>query len=966
MPLDAGSIVTQLKLVTREFEKRMNRATRLYDTMNVKLADVKSSTSRLNTVMVKQAQVQTAANATLRTLNTTAGRTNARLTQVATNTSEFNRTINLLNRRVGIVSTAIRDMTTTVRRNSTAMQRNAVAARASAVGIAAVSRTASATTPVVASTTASVGGLSRMFTLAGVSAAVANKAINLLSRGFSILFSQVPRGISVIDEFRKNNIAIAASLTSMAKAGEDPVEVFQQMFRFATETANVLEILAAQSLVTGEQLNLAFRAFAQRGIVPVTEKDLRNMRTLTEVAVLFNKQIGGARQVTQEILGFLDGVAKAQSDVLAITIKNRLEQLGSTKTLKEQLAFWRELGTNAQGQNVLLEESANLLSGFQVTQNEVLKLTSTWQNALKTINDKMLRQAMLPLYEDLSNLLEGIGKSLFENNRMTDLGLTIIEATRIGYFAIRSAVIGIVGILKIGSPLIFAILNGVVAISSATALILEGWNGIIKFVSSKIFDEANDGLNETAERINQIVESTLNFFSPAVQAAGSTTDWAEEMQKLLDLSAAVGDETEKTAKKIRALTIQFLSQSKVTEDRAEAVRLRFEQQRLSIEKLTKKSKEGAALIVRAEKIANDKIIALFQERDDKITAAAENISNKLVRTRDKDLASAIKWFTTLKNQIKDLEITETQRLGLLADAQFVFNKMRLDAEEKQVKKIRTFRDKLTSDTLKDSEKVLFAARATFEERKLFIEENIRDEKRRSELIIESQQAANREITNAAEKNGVQIKDLNKEMAKAVMKSWNDFFFSAFKLEFENLRGVATSFLDAILRSMTSFLASRVTQQIAGIFTKKPELPFPGASTGGEGASGISSFLGLAGVFGGGGAPGLNTPGGPIGPALPSSAEGGGILSSIGSFFSRILPFQIGGTVPSLPGGGKVLASLEPGERVIPPGGESSSPTIVNILDPRQLPRALAGADSQDVILNAIGGVSGGVRRIGLS
>ncbi len=218
-----------------------------------------------------------------------------------------------------------------------------------------------------------------------------------------------------IEDFNLGVIGTAGALTSLA--ANPSQAAFRQNLDYTREAMERLQIVAAKYIASGQEINIVFQTMAQRGIVPITEKDFDNLGRITDAVKIMTQGQDFSRQGWQEIRSIIEGTVLPGS-LLARQIE---AQVGN---LKEWVALHKKAGD-------LIPAIAEKVIGLSYAQSEVLKLSSTWKSTLETIFGLVSRRAFAGVYQDITKTLERIsGLFLDQEGQLTNLSRLIIEKVK--------------------------------------------------------------------------------------------------------------------------------------------------------------------------------------------------------------------------------------------------------------------------------------------------------------------------------------------------------------------------------------------------------------------------------------------------------------------------------------------------------------------------------------------------------
>ncbi len=1154
MPLYAGSIEGRMRLVTAQFEQKMNKASALLGTYTERLKGMNQEVRKNNEALRRQTAAQREATTSTRSLNKASEGAATSVREMRDVARLMTRSLSRMNTQMDTVTTQFVDMNRNVRALNRSLGRVPAAGRRAAGGVRRVAETAERASTAVHGLRGRMDGLAqragawwRAVGRVALSFSLAFAAIQLFKAAVVGFINIFVRAIRVTDEFNESAISIAAALTSFAKPSQDMAKVFKESLEFSKEMAEQLEIIAAQSRLTGQQLLLAFRTLTAKGIVPIQAEDLAVMRAMAEAAVLLTGSQNESLQIVQEIRSLMDGQIKSANTQLSLFVDQHLKNRGITLSLKEQVMLWRQQGTDAQGRLVVMKEMGKIFIGFVKAQKETLNLAKTWMNTLDTIANKILRFGLVPLYEDLRDSLRAIGGSLMDQNGLTREGVRLAMLFRATWLGTKSILLAVVELFISLWPAIkflviaatqfgLAIAMGIEGISALIKIAVVGVKGVGEMIQTfwvegwiaglkeilnfeKRADMLGDALAGPAARLEAMLETLEQIRNPNADAVNKSKKWAEFIERTFDFTGKIKDNLERAAK-AEQLLIGILAKSQFVEERIRGIeRQRDAEVASAMDSIDNvRDREDAIKIIMADaakkifELRRDAVVKLFnidsmmkegilsntdgitkkkvQAEQERFRAAIESLQfmslaeeehgvkivklviaylrvvNKIHADAAKERKEAILKLDNefrlarlsglakereqirqdsqeRKTTIEALGLKEIEMLRLVGEArkrmvreltdldlkerekQFValakigqeiaeigfsalpegekerkkainahiergreITKIEIALEEKltslRLQELFALQDQLDGITKKAAnkrnkallkiedefrlakltglEKEQEQIRLWFLERKAQIEALTEAGEERARLIYKAQEAANQKLVDSTQRAFDEMSEAAKEAARIMERSFSTFLFNIMKFNITSTRDFFLQMIDAMLKGIASFLAQGAVDKFLEILRGKSS-PSPTMGPGGVlvlpgGTGGVMTAASQA-VLAHRGFGNL--------PTFGTLSGGDGLLSGITSFFKKILPFQIGGIVGPTPSGGPILAKLEPGERVIPPGMDEPTTTIVNVFDPQEIPRILASTGSKSFLLNKIGGSAVGVtRRIGLA
>jgi len=242
-------------------------------------------------------------------------------------------------------------------------------------------------------------------------------ATALLTNVYNILFSAVQKAFSFgsgvikdaiknVDDFKRNTIGTAAAITNLAdptlKFGKTWGQVFIQNLRETESIYIELETLAAKYFSTANDLQLAYNAFAQRGIV-IRKDELSQLAQLTDLILLVTQGQQSSIQVQEEIRSLVTGTLRPTAQLAQIVrsfgldVKQVSEDIRRTQSLKP------------------LE---GILQGAKAASGEIQKTFTAALNGLTTVFRQIERIGASVLYEKIVEQTRKL-TTFLQNNRGT-------------------------------------------------------------------------------------------------------------------------------------------------------------------------------------------------------------------------------------------------------------------------------------------------------------------------------------------------------------------------------------------------------------------------------------------------------------------------------------------------------------------------------------------------------------------
>ena len=190
------------------------------------------------------------------------------------------------------------------------------------------------------------------------------QGMRLVREGLAALAREAWDTIPAIDEFNKSVMTTTAIMTSMSK-DQNPFQTFKNLLPEVNGLMKDLERHAAGSILEFKELQTVFSTSIKQGVIPVTDKDIKNLTTIAEVIKAIPPETGQSYKFEQELRRVYEGT---YGNTKGAYVANFLANLGVSK---EDLASWKQLGVNISGDNILLDQLATKLSVFKVMHQEM-------------------------------------------------------------------------------------------------------------------------------------------------------------------------------------------------------------------------------------------------------------------------------------------------------------------------------------------------------------------------------------------------------------------------------------------------------------------------------------------------------------------------------------------------------------------------------------------------------------------
>lgn len=222
------------------------------------------------------------------------------------------------------------------------------------------------------------------------------KTVDIVSTGFNA-------AIQNLDDFNKATIGTSAAITNIADmskvAGKSYSDVFLDNLKATKQVFTELETLAARYFATSTDLQLAYNAFAQRGIV-IRRSELEQLAQLTDMILLLTQGQQTSIQVQEEIRSLVNGTIRPTAQLAQL-----LKSYG--KDVKQVAADIK--ATNS------LQPLQDILKGAAAATNEIQKTFQATLNGLETTLRQIGRLGFDEAYAEIRATVERLTKFLQEN-----------------------------------------------------------------------------------------------------------------------------------------------------------------------------------------------------------------------------------------------------------------------------------------------------------------------------------------------------------------------------------------------------------------------------------------------------------------------------------------------------------------------------------------------------------------------
>lgn len=348
--------------------------------------------------------------------------------------------------------------------------------------------------------------IARSITLVAVLGAVF-KAVQLVTDGFKKAFDAV-------EKYAKQVAGITAlTITFMkTKPGEGLADQYIRARDYARGLYTVIEDIAAQTLLTGQQAALMARTFLENGVAInyQNQEQVQGLKSIANALAIVTEGQAKERQIRSEINNLLKGQIRP-TEALGTLLKN------INPNIKEQLKIWKQQGT-------IIENVSTLLKGFNATTGDISLTWEAVSTTLSTTADRVLRGAFQPVYKDILDITLRLNKWLEKNK-------DLIQIEMLSAYKDIKVILGVVvDFVKVWIRLVR---NNLDVIKETYFWIKEGLKGMAEWATQGI-----RGVTEWANKINILTKDgervgLKEAWLEGAKALGITVEKADDLKKSL-------------------------------------------------------------------------------------------------------------------------------------------------------------------------------------------------------------------------------------------------------------------------------------------------------------------------------------------------------------------------------------------------------------------------------------------------
>ena len=346
--------------------------------------------------------------------------------------------------------------------------------------------------------------------------------IYLVSRAIQAVKRVFLDTMGEIAKFRRDAMALAAQYSF--KMFGDMKKNFSEAYQFSRNLMMKLEIVAAETILTLDDMLMLTKTFAQAGVIPRTDEDLQRIATIgTAIKALTEGMANAGVQMKQELYAIIAGRQRA-TDQLAMMFKLMGKDIQAM------------IDKGKEGEKEMIEVLAGALKPFSVM-NDALKneweaIINKLQIVWKIIKRFALEDALLASTKRLKAFIETFWTKA---EGLTEKGRAVAAVMRAGFELVKVSV----DVIYQGWKQILITLGSVLQVTMSMVGLTSQVDGNIEAANSgmKGFLQLMEGLLKVTWlfgeaikmawiTINAIV-TPLNYIVEATKAAGSYAgSWA--------------------------------------------------------------------------------------------------------------------------------------------------------------------------------------------------------------------------------------------------------------------------------------------------------------------------------------------------------------------------------------------------------------------------------------------------------
>lgn len=241
---------------------------------------------------------------------------------------------------------------------------------------------------------------------------------------YPLLVTPFEKGFKAVEDYNTSVASLAAMVMSFSEKnpGQDMASQWKEALAYSSAMVPVLENIAAETILSGEETTALANAFARSGVFldANNAKQIEAFMRISNALPLMTKGQEIMKQINTEIRSVMTGSGEANSMML-------LALKAIDPEIEKHLKIWRAQGT-------VLENIGELLAGFGPATEIIENQWQTVKSTIDTTATQILRGLMKPAYEEIIELAKELSKRL-EDNKAAILawGRTVEERFRTIY-----------------------------------------------------------------------------------------------------------------------------------------------------------------------------------------------------------------------------------------------------------------------------------------------------------------------------------------------------------------------------------------------------------------------------------------------------------------------------------------------------------------------------------------------------
>jgi len=251
----------------------------------------------------------------------------------------------------------------------------------------------------------------------------AQTAVAALGKVWDYTIGAFEKGIKSIDNLRLAQAAMAG-----AAATNDPSIPFEKAYDIAGKMVAKVQQLSATFVGTGDELAMLAQAMVTFGL----GLDLSNekaQKNFVSFANMFKIMTAG-QEFSRQAMSEIRALAQGQEVAGAMVIRY-LEAAGIN--VKQMLPIWKEQGT-------VIENIMGVMKGYDEATGKIANTLQAQKTTSETIALIIGRAGTAGAYADILSYLTKINKSLMDQNGLTEKGQMIVDAMRLSWLGVSTAI----------------------------------------------------------------------------------------------------------------------------------------------------------------------------------------------------------------------------------------------------------------------------------------------------------------------------------------------------------------------------------------------------------------------------------------------------------------------------------------------------------------------------------------------